>query len=369
MKIIHTTISDCENERRIFNEALTASRNGYEVKILSLKTPELKAHQFVGTVVLERIAIRYWQGGPLKFLSFNFKLFIRLLFEHFDILHVHDLWVLPASALVAIIRRKKLIYDTHEYYRGLEIFNVKPFSGKIWSITEKFFIRFIDTMVCVNPFHADLFLKMYPEIPSPVIIMNLPRKKNMNEILKPKSYRERENTILFQGIFKPGRGLFQVIKAMRHVNDGYLEFIGFGELEEAMRQLVDELELQEKIMFRGKVSWDHLLNETQQTRGGLVIFEPTSENYRFASPNKFFEYVMAGTPVIASNIPTFRYFLSEFEVGLLVDSNSEEQIADAMERLLSDEESWNYFHLNCLKAREVWNWEIQEEKILDMYKK
>ncbi len=368
IKIVHTSISPCDNERRIFNQALSASRHGYEVSVIALKSPEVDEISILENIGIQRLKIPSWEGGPLKFLFFNWKLFRHLLKRDIGILHAHDLWVLPGSVCAAWFKKAPVVYDAHEFYRGLEIFNQKKLSGKIWALTEWLFIRFAKKILTINASHGDLYKKTYPRIFQPEVIMNLPERKGNAHASELPLFHDRKNSILFQGIFKPGRALPQVIRAFAETDNGTLEFVGHGEIEQQLKQLTLELELSEKVYFLGKADWKDLCRRTQQAKAGLVLFEPTSINYKYASPNKFFEYVMAGTPLIASDIPTFREFISEHEVGILVNPDSGEEIISAIRSLLTNEKLWNKYHQNCLKAREVWNWEQQEPKLLSVYR-
>ena len=366
--ILHTTISPCDNERRIFNEAISAGKQGYQVGIVALKTPELPASSQLDGIRLERISIKRWQGGPLKFLAFNLKLFRRLLGYDFRVLHCHDLWVLPASAAAACWRRSRLVYDAHEFYRGLEIFLRKKVAGFIWAITEWIFIKKVDTLISINRYHAELFRNTYPALSCIDILFNFPSLAAIALTEQPLLFRERENKVVFQGILKAGRALPELIEAMGSVAGGRIEFLGHGEIENELQQLTARKNLQDRIIFRGKKDWNSLLQETQKARAGLVLFQPRSKNYAYATPNKFFEYVMAGTPVIASDIATFRDLNAEFEVAVLVSPESIPDISKAITLLLTDAERWNRLHENCLQARKKWNWEAQEKVLIDIYR-
>jgi glycosyltransferase involved in cell wall biosynthesis len=367
VRIIHTTISSCENERRIFNQAITADQHGAQVEILALKTPQLKQLSSYKKVNIRRIYIPFWRRGPLKFILFNLRLFFLLLRSNYQILHAHDVWVMPGSVMANMFKRGILVYDAHEFTLGLEIFNRKRFSGFVWSVVEKTVIKKIDALITINPWHQRLFLDKYPKIPESVIIMNYPSRKDNKLNKNLKGFHERDEIVLFQGILKEGRGLRTIVKSMKDVHSGQLHLIGEGDLEDELFQLIESYQLQDSIQMKGKIGWDILLLQTQQARAGLVLFEPHTENYTYASPNKFFEYVMAGTPVIASAIPTFKKFNSEFEVGILVDPSNINEITGAIQRLLSQEAEWGVRHQNCLKAREKWNWEVQEETLLKLY--
>jgi glycosyltransferase involved in cell wall biosynthesis len=367
MKIVHTTISSCENERRIFNQAKTALKNGYRVEIFALQLPDLPLKMRLNEIILRRISIGSLSKGPLKFIIFNLKLLGLLIRADFNILHAHDLWVLPATALASMIKNCALIYDSHEFASGLEIFSKKPVSGMIWALVEKIFIKRNGAIIAINNYHKGLFLDRYKNIPEPVVIMNFPFRYENSKTEHLPEFAERHDKILYQGILKNHRGLPQVIEASAELLSGTLEIIGYGDIENDLYQLVKKLKLEQKVIFRGKFEWSRLLDATKMAKAGLALFEPEGINYKFASPNKFFEYIMAGTPVIASNIPSFRDFISNYEVGILVSVNDETQIAQAMNKLIQDEEYWNKLHNNCLAAREKWNWEAQEGQFLSIY--
>jgi hypothetical protein len=94
---------------------------------------------------------------------------------------VHDLWVLPASVIAAIIFQKPVIYDVHEYSRGLEIFQKKKISGLLWKFSEKIFIRFVQIIIVINKYHGKLISNDHFNIPEPVILMNFPSLEENNK--------------------------------------------------------------------------------------------------------------------------------------------------------------------------------------------
>jgi glycosyltransferase involved in cell wall biosynthesis len=286
---------------------------------------------------------------------------------NFKVLHVHDVWVLPAAILANIFGRKKVVYDAHEYIRGLEIFSRKKLSGVIWKFTEYILIKKIDCLISINEDHQKLFREHYPKIPKSVVLKNYPRLQQMGSSRGKSAISAREKVIIFQGILKRGRGLLQAIEAMQNLQSGTLRIIGYGEIKDELEKKVKHNHIKEKVEFLGKVQLADLLAETKKARAGLVLFEPLSLNYTYASPNKFFEYVMSGTPIIASNIPTFQALNQEFEVALLVDPFKPESISRAMDRLLTDDKLWLRLHQNCLMAGKSWNWEAQENRLMELY--
>jgi glycosyltransferase involved in cell wall biosynthesis len=214
--IVHLTISPCDHERRIFNQAISASHKGYSVKIIALKTPDLPSEEQLQGIPLARLYIKKWKGGPLKFLSFNWKLWLYIRKMEFKILHVHDIWVLPAAVLANLLKNRKVVYDAHEYIRGLEIFTTKKISGAFWKFTERILIKKIHALVTINEDHQKFYLKHYPGVQSSVVINNYPHLTQTNSSSENRGFSDREKVIIFQGILKRGRGLLQVIEVMQY---------------------------------------------------------------------------------------------------------------------------------------------------------
>ncbi len=362
--IIHLTISDCQNERRIFNQAFSAIQWGYSVQIIALHFPGIPVKENIHGVPIERLPIPHFEKGPLKFLEFNLKAFKYLLTNPPDIIHAHDLWVLPAAAMASFIHKRPLVYDAHEYYRDLLIFRRKRLSGWIWNMVEKLLIKQVHTLIAINSHQEKLYQKAYPGIKS-MFLLNVPQK---SEDALP-GFQEREKIILYQGLFRPGRGLEYLLPALANTPVGELWLIGGGELEAFLKHQVKTLGLQSRVRFLGFLPYDQILNLTARARVGVALFSGKHLNYRYAAPNKFFEYIQAGTPVIATRIPSFQEFLQEYEVGDLID---EFQLPDKLpalfEHYLLKEDYWQNKHQQCVKAREKWNWEIESLKLKVLYR-
>ena len=108
--------------------------------------------------------------------------------------------------------------------------------------------------------------------------MNFPILDNNGINKKVPGFDHRNETVVFQGILKEGRGLHSILKAMKIVKSGELRLIGHGDLEPELRRLVETDHIRSRIQFCGKVGWKNLLQETQKARAGLVLFESSSMN-------------------------------------------------------------------------------------------
>ena len=301
-------------------------------------------------------------------MHFNWKVFLFLIKKPLEIIHCHDLWVLPAAVILSLFKHCNLIYDAHEFYGGLEVFNRNKIRKKIWMAFEYLAIPRVDVLITVSEPLADLYQKKYPNLKSVRVIRNLPKTEFSDEGLKTSGFPvTKDAVILFQGHFRPGRGLLNLFKAFSEIEDAHLVMIGGGELEEDLKEVVEKKNLAKRVTFMGYLPTDDLIRITAQADLGIALFEPTSINYAYALPNKFFEYIMAGIPVLASNIKTFEDYIGTYQVGLTVDPSDISAISRKLVDMLSDGEKMRQWRSNARKASKELNWELEAKKLIQIY--
>jgi glycosyltransferase involved in cell wall biosynthesis len=368
MVICHITINPIDYERRIQNQAGSASEAGYNVWIVAMGKPFEKNQEKKENYLLWRILTPYYRGGPLKFLHFNWKVVLFLFKKRPDIIHCHDLWVLPAAVLPAIFTKCKLIYDAHEYYPGLEIFTRNKIKKKIWILFEYLAITRVDILLTVSEPLAKLYREKYPRLKQTEVIRNLPKKEIPKKKFNIPNLNPRyKKIILYQGHFRPGRGLENLIDSLPQVPEAQLVLIGGGELEEKLRRRIEKCQLKDRVIFAGYIATDQLISATACADLGIALFEPTSINYAYALPNKFFEYIMAGIPVLASNIDTFQTYIDEYKVGLTVDPFNVGEIANTINLMISNVERLNEWRKNTKEVSKKLNWEMESKKMNRIY--
>jgi glycosyltransferase involved in cell wall biosynthesis len=368
MVICHITINPIDYERRIQNQAGSASEGGYAVWIVALGKSFEKNQEKKRKYLLWRIHTPYYRGGPLKFLHFNWKLVLFLFNKRPDIIHCHDLWVLPAAVLAAIFTKCKLIYDAHEYYPGLEIFTRNKIKKNIWILFEYLAIPQVNILLTVSEPLANLYHEKYPKLKQIEVIRNLPKieipKKDFSI---PDVNFHHKKIILYQGHFRPGRGLENLIDSLPQVPEAQLVLIGGGELEDKLKRRVEKCQLKDRVIFAGYIATEQLISATACADLGIALFEPTSINYAYALPNKFFEYIMAGIPVLASNIDTFQAYIDKYKVGLTVDPFDIGEIANTIKLMISNDVKLNEWRKNTQAASKKLNWEMESKKMNRIY--
>jgi glycosyltransferase involved in cell wall biosynthesis len=143
---------------------------------------------------------------------------------------------------------------------------------------------------------------------------------------------------------------------------------GDGNFLEAARLLVKRNGLEEKIFFRGKVVPGELSEITRNAWIGITIFENVGMSNYYSLANRFFDYIHAGIPQLCVDYPVYREINDQYEVAVLVKDLGPENIALQLNTLLEDNLLYDRLQQNCIAAREVFNWQEEEKKLIHFYK-
>ena len=362
-RILFISIDPIENRRRVLNEVETAHQAGFEVQAISIETGIPVKFPFP----LRQIKVPF-KSGPLKFFWFNFALLLHILFRKYEIIHLRGLWVVPAVLIRQLFNPSRLIYDAHEYFPGLGIYQKRPLRKNLWLWFERRIAPLLDELITVSEPIAERYRLLYPLIKHISIIRNVP------DYHKPKRPESPEYQlscarplILFHGYFMPHRGLENLIKAVARLPQVTLLLVGEGMIETTLRELVQTLDLDERIIFHPFVPNHLIVDFASQADIAATLLEPISENHKFALPNKFFEYIMAGVPVLASNIPTMEEYVPRYKVGLTVNAENPADIAEGIDAMLSDPKQLKKWKENCATAAKELCWEEEQKYLFKIY--
>jgi glycosyltransferase involved in cell wall biosynthesis len=298
--------------------------------------------------------------GMTFYLLYNLKMFVHLLFARFDILHAVDLDTLPAGYAVCKLRRKKLVYDAHEFFTEVPELIDRPSKRAIWLRLEQAILPKVKNAITVSKTIADAYTTLY-SVPF-TVIRNVPTAKALEPInaeLKP--------YLLYQGALNKGRGLEATIRAMENLPINLI-IAGSGDLDQELRALVSELQLDQKVSFLGFISPSELPALTAGAYAGINIAENLGLSYYYSLNNKFFDYIQAGVPAITMPFPEYLLLESECQCGVFATATSQD-IERAVNLLLTDTPLYNKLRKNCLLARKVRTWNKEEERLIDFYAK
>jgi glycosyltransferase involved in cell wall biosynthesis len=204
----------------------------------------------------------------------------------------------------------------------------------------------------------------------PVTVRNCSRKTNaIIPYLREELGIGKDHLLLIlQGTgINVDRGGEELIEAVRQTDKVSLLIVGSGDLLSTLKERVKELDLSDRVKFISKVPWEELIRYTKSADAGLSIDKDTNINYRFSLPNKLFDYISAGIPVIASDLPGIKKIITENKCGIIIPKVTPEEISIAMKELRDNKDLLTELKRNAIIASESINWEKESSKIIEFY--
>jgi glycosyltransferase involved in cell wall biosynthesis len=353
-KIIVSVTNDITTDQRVDKVCNTLHANGFKVLLIGRN---LKNSNTLNKIYKTKRIQLLFNKGFLFYAEFNFRLFFILLSSKKDILLSNDLDTLLSNYLISILQRKKIIYDSHELFPEIPELVHKPFVKKCWSTLENLILPHLKNTYTVCNSIADFYNKKYNS--KFKTILNLPIKKE----IKLGSFPFKTNgkkIIIYQGAINIGRGLELIIETMQFLDNCILVIIGNGDIYQNIR---DKVKTNNNIYTLGKISPKELHKLTPLADLGLSIEEDLGLNYRFALPNKIFDYIQAEVPILVSNLPEMKQIVIKHRVGEIVNQREPKILAKQILEILDKD-----FSKKLKKAKEELIWENQEEKLLDIFR-
>ena len=143
--------------------------------------------------------------------------------------------------------------------------------------------------------------------------------------------------------------------------------IGGGDVVGWLQKWVLVLNISDKVIFKPRMLYADLLHYTTNADAGLTLDKGTNLNYRFSLPNKLFDYIQAGIPVIASPLPEIQKVIDTYQVGCYIPDHEPVNMANKINEVIADQEQMKIWKKNCSFASLELNWEKEEKKVIDIY--
>jgi glycosyltransferase involved in cell wall biosynthesis len=290
--------------------------------------------------------------------------------ERAQVYHAHDLVTLPVAWLCSRAHKARLVYDMHELWIDRE--KKRSFLNRFLMLRlESFLIRRTDANTIAGYSSAKELVRRY-KIPEPVVLLNTPLYREY----KPSTlYRDNlgipagQRILLYAGMINIYRGIEEMIQSLKFLPDCCLVLHGFGPnyYISSLHGLIANNGVRDRVYFFGPVPFDEVSTYAMSADVGLVLHKNVGLNYYYVSPNKLFECMAAGLPVVGSNFPDIKRFVEGYMFGVTCNPDSPQEIAEAVRYILADNSRYDMMRHNALQAAKVLNWENESRKLVAIY--
>ena len=368
--ILISVTSDLLTDQRVHRTASALKESGHRVVVIGRKLPQSPAlpgrryrcHRFS----------LLFNKGPLFYAEYNLRLFWFLLWHKADILVSNDLDTLLPNRMVSFLKRIPLVYDSHEYFTGVPELTKRPRVRAVWKYIERKIVPGLKYALTVNQEIARLYREEYNV--DFRVLRNVPEPREA--VLTEKNALRRElqlpevgRLVILQGAgINIDRGAEEAVQAMRYLDGVTLLVIGSGDVIPHLKKAASEPPLQGKVVFIDRKPPGELFRYTSSADIGLSLDKDTNLNYKFSLPNKLFDYIHAGIPVLASDLPEVRRIVEQYQIGRIVNSHDPIEIANTIRSMLDDITLGFSWKSGLEKAAKELNWNIERKILLDLFK-
>ena len=362
-----SVINDLVTDNRVNKTCMALIECGYDVTLVGRKLSNSLPipNWSFKTIRLKMI----FKKGPLFYFFFNFRLFFVGLINKTDLFYANDLDTLAPMFLLSKLKKKPLIYDSHELFCEVPELKASRIKKSIWQKLEGYIIPKLKTCITVNDSIAKIYEGKY-DVPF-FIVRNI---SDFDQSFIPKSrvqlsLPEDKKIILLQGAgINVDRGAEELIDAMEFVQNAVLYIIGSGDVWENLKQKVlFNKNIQNKVVLINKLPKSELINYTFNADLGLSIDKNTNLNYLYSLPNKIFDYIQAEIPILASRLPEIENIILQYKIGDFIDDHNPKTIANKLNEMLYSQQLSSYKKYLAIAKKEI-TWKSEKEKLLTIIK-
>ena len=359
-----TTDHSAFDDRIFYKEAWSLNTAGYDVTVIGRSDSKMdKVVNGIRVIGMKKIGPR-----PLGEILLILKLLINSIKVRGDIYHCHEPESLITGVFIKVLKRKKLIYDVHEYYEQYSKLNKSFFERAFYTFYPmlfKIFGRLCDGVIFVTEKQIELYEAYHIKKPYEVV-------HNFVELSKGCISNKKEYTLIYEGGISFDRGLkeyLELINALKdHLDEPKLLLVGPIGVDEKkyLDDYVKNNELEGNVMYVDKIPHEKVFTLVSESWIGLNMLEENFNN-NFGIQIKIFEYMVCGVPVLGSeNVYYFKKFVVEERAGEAVKYGD---VKEAIEAVLGILGNYQKYSENCIKAVEKYNWEEEAKKLISCYDK
>lgn len=370
-------MGDMRHESRMRFEAKSLHAAGYRVTLLGTD-PNSSGDECYPEYTIRRFRVKRFSpaanaiGRVLRYQEFVWRAIRAAWRENAQVYHACDIHALLPAWIVSRVRGAKLVYEMRELW---------PWSPNhwlgLWRLLEGLLVHRADLVITVNGLRARFVEAEYRLKRAPLVLHNYPpyRESGPNDRLRKLVEQAGINPsriVLYIGAILPERQLELLVEAVHLLNDGLViviqGFSPFPSYLEQLKSLVREKSLGGRVLFHEAVPPSEVHGYMASADVGIVTYRDDCINTRLCEPTKLYAYLMAGVPVVASDLPGMRSAFKGRPVGVLVKATAE-SIARGIEEVLHNEQQYSELRQNAVSvARSRFNWEWEEPKLVEAYR-
>lgn len=384
-------------DRRILQQARSLVEAGYEVTVASgFECPQASSYEENG-IKIHRFTYDWSYNAPSRLTGLwqkamkAFNLILRphnvrlghtgytqwirgvLLPYKADIIHVHDLPLLWLGYELSKQWKSHLIYDAHEIYYAQS--SLPKRARRILCAQEKHLVPKLNFFSTVNEFCAKHFEQVHGVKPVvfynsvPQAIISADREDSRRALRKLADIPFEHKVVLYQGWISPERNLRSLVCSCEFIpDDTHIVVIGYGDYRQQLEQELQGKTWENRVHFLGKIEPSKLITLTAGADLGIIPYQPIDLNHQFCSPNKFFEFVQSGVPVLSEELPFFQMMREKFGCVHTGKLNTAASLGQEIKSLLSNAEYLSSLQRNCINAAAQLCWEVEGARLIELYK-
>jgi glycosyltransferase involved in cell wall biosynthesis len=356
-----TSVHPRDDIRIFVKECISLSRHGYNV---SLVVADGGGDELKNGVQIIDAGIK--SGSRISRMTKTVKnVFNKAIELNGDVYHFHDPELIPVALKLKKKFKKIVIYDVHEDVPKQILLKdwipklLRRIISLIVIIVESYAVRKLDFVIAATPNIQNRFKKLGI---NSVDINNYPLP---GELDKNSTIKRKDIAVCYIGGLTKIRGIKELVEAMNYV-DGKLYLAGEFN-EPGFKSELESMAGWKNVKYYGYLSRSEVADLMARCKAGVVTFHP-APNHVDAQPNKMFEYMSAGLPVIASDFPLWEEIIEGSECGICVDPQNPEDIADSIQYLIDNSQHAEQMGKNGIKAvKKKYNWDIENKKLINIY--
>lgn len=366
---LDTDASVPESDHRIVRIGGTADASTDNGNLALRAYRWLRRKKIMNSRLLRLVKRTAWQY-MIEQESFYLKLFLDSALQYSPYIFVaEDLPMLSVARQAAAHCGAKLIYDSHELYSEQEF---PERERRRWIAIEAKHIHACDAVITVNRSIANELERRYA-ISNVNVIYNAERTRR--DLVKTKLFHKilglkaDRKILLYQGSITVGRNLQTLVEAMSYVHNPATDLVilGNGPLQPQLLAYVKAHSLSQRVYFHPAVPQENLLEYTAAANAGIIPYQATCLNNYYCTPNKLFEFIAAGLPILASDLPEIRNIVQGQQIGLVGDMSTAQSLANMIDSFFSNEHIIETWQKNILLTRTHICWEEEAKKLVQIF--